>query len=388
MLEVLKKLKNSRQAYAKAEQLQNDDAVEIRYIDSPSNFYVQKVNNIEQFEKLMDEMFAYYNVNQVVPEQLVLGAPCVVKYESAWYRAELLRIDDTTIIVRHVDFGYEQLVKRHLIGNIAEKHLVMPRQAIKCCLKGFENSELSQDKITDQFEMLAEESNIRRRTFSVRVFRIEPDGLNVVNLMAKNLNVMKKLYKLSMPFEQYLSLEKGQFNANITRAESTVSDAIPQQLEKGQVLNSTTVESEDRLQLQRQKKNNNNSTANANSNVNANVSANSNANNNANTNNVANANANEWDKHSSASTSSKDTHSPQGNSKRQLQQARIERKGPDSSLVRRNRDVRIDNSFESRSTSSYTSGMSSPRKANRQNGRNRLDSPRLQNGKQEANKNT
>lgn len=365
MLEVLKKLKNSRQAYAKAEQLQNDDAVEIRYIDSPSNFYVQKVNNIEQFEQLMDEMFAYYNINQLVPEQLVLGAPCVVKCDREWYRAELLRVDDTTIIVRHVDFGYEQHVKRHLIGNIAEKHLLMPRQAIKCCLKGFENSELSQDKITDQFEMLAEESNIRRRTFSVRVFRIEPDGLNVVNLMAKNLNVMKKLYKLSMPFEQYLSLEKGQFNANVTRAESIASDALPQQLEKGQVLNSTTVESEDRMQLQKQKKTNN---------VNANAHA--------------NTNANEWDKHSSASTSSKDTQSQQSGAKRQLQQARVERNGPDGNLMRRSRDIRPDTSFESRSTSSYTSGMSSPRKGNRQNGRNRTDSPRLQNGKMETNKNS
>jgi len=158
MLDVLKKLKNSQQAYAKADQLQNDDAVEIRYIDSPSNFYVQKVNNIKLFEELMDEMFAYYNTNQMVPDQLVLGAPCVVKCDREWYRAELLRVDDATIIVRHVDFGYEQHVKRHLIGIIAEKHLKMPRQAIKCCLKGFENSELSMDNITDQFEMLAEES--------------------------------------------------------------------------------------------------------------------------------------------------------------------------------------------------------------------------------------
>lgn len=367
MLDVLKKLKNTRQAYAKADQLQNDDAVEIRYIDSPSNFYVQKVNNIKQFEQLMDEMFAYYNINQVVPDQLVLGAPCVVKCDSEWYRAELLRVDDSTIIVRHVDFGYEQRVKRHLIGIIAEKHLTMSRQAIKCCLKGFENSELSQDKITDQFEMLAEESNIRRRTFSVRVFRIEPDGLNVVNLLAKNLNVMKKLYKLSMPFEQYLSLEKGQFNSSITRAESIVSDVLPQQLEKGEVLNSTTVESEDRMQmqnqhqqqLQQQKKNANNAN-------------------------------HDWDKHSSASASSKDTHSQQSNSKQrpmQQQQQRVERNAQNNNLVRRSRDPHFDSSFDNRSTSSYTSGMSSPRKGNRQNGRVRMESPRLQNGKLEANKN-
>ncbi|KAH8261357.1 hypothetical protein KR044_007853 [Drosophila immigrans] len=365
MLEVLKKLKNSRQAYAKADQLQDDDAVEIRYIDSPSNFYVQKVNNIKQFEQLMDEMFAYYNTNQKVPEQLVLGAPCVVKCDREWYRAELLRVDDATIIVRHVDFGYEQHVKRHLIGNIAEKHLVMPRQAIKCCLKGFENSELSMDKITDQFEMLAEESNIRRRTFSVRVFRIEPDGVNVVNLLAKNLNVMKKLYKLSMPFEQYLSLEKGQFNANVTRAESLASDVLPQQLQKGEVLNSTTVESEDRMQMQKQQARGKN----------------------------ANINANDWDKHSSASaTSSKDTQSQQSSKRssqqQQPQQPRGERHAPPEHLVRRSRDKQLDSSFDTYSTSSYTSGMSSPRKGNRQNGRIRNESPRLQNGKQEANKNT
>ncbi|KAL7735237.1 hypothetical protein ACLKA6_016144 [Drosophila palustris] len=361
MLDVLKKLKNSQQAYAKADQLQNDDAVEIRYIDSPSNFYVQKVNNIKQFEQLMDEMFAYYNTNQMVPDQLVLGAPCVVKCDREWYRAELLRVDDATIIVRHVDFGYEQHVKRHLIGNIAEKHLVMPRQAIKCCLKGFENSELSMDKITDQFEMLAEESNIRRRTFSVRVFRIEPDGLNVVNLLAKNLNVMKKLYKLSMPFEQYLSLEKGQFNANVTRAESIASDVIPQQLEKGEVLNSTTVESEDRMLMQKQLQTRSK--------------------------NQVNINSNDWDKHSSASASSKDTPSQQSSSKRSQQQQQSSRHPQDNNLVRRSRDINLD-SYENRSTSSYTSGMSSPRKGNRQNGRTRMESPRLQNGKQEANKNT
>lgn len=368
MLEVLKKLKNSRQAYAKADQLQNDDAVEIRYIDSPSNFYVQKVNNIKQFEQLMDEMFAYYNINQVVPDQLILGAPCVVKCDSEWYRAELLRVDDTTIIVRHVDFGYEQRVKRHLIGIIAEKHLTMARQAIKCCLKGFENSDLSQDKITDQFEMLAEESNIRRRTFSVRVFRIEPDGLNVVNLLAKNLNVMKKLYKLSMPFEQYLSLEKGQFNANITRAESIASDALPQQLEKGEVLNSTTVESEDRMQMQKQQQQQHLHQK------------------------KQNHNANDWDKHSSASASSKDTQSQQSSSNKQrsLQQqpVRMERNAQNNNLVRRSREPHLDSSFDTRSTSSYTSGMSSPRKGNRQNGRVRMESPRLQNGKLEANKNT
>ncbi|XP_017015661.2 protein tudor [Drosophila takahashii] len=350
MLELLRQLKNSRQSYAKAEQLMNDDAVEIRFIDSPSNFYVQKVANIGKFEQLMDEMFSYYNANQKVPDQLILGAPCIVKCDQEWYRAEILRVDDS-VIVRHVDFGYEQNVKRHLIGHIAEKHLEMPRQAIKCCLKGFENSELSENKITDQFEMLAEESNIQRRTFSVRIFRIEPDGLNVVNLLAKNLNVMKKLFKLSMPFEQYLSLEKGQFNANNTRAESVVSS----ELDKSLILNSTSiVESENEKQQQPKKEP-------VQQELVVDIPQQARA-------GGGSKNSPDWDKRSSTSAGSKD-------SKRQQQHSQ-------------RFDRHLDSSFETQSTSSYTSGMSSPRKGNRQqNGRTPIQSPR-HNGKPEAIKNT
>ncbi|SPP73490.1 maternal protein tudor [Drosophila guanche] len=343
ILAELKQQKNSLQEYQKADHLLNDDEVEIRYIDSPSNFYVQRVANIGEFQVLMDNMFTYYNINQKVPEKLTLGAPCIVKCDQEWYRAEILRVDDS-VIVRHVDFGYEQTVKRHLIGNIAKEHLKMPRQAIKCCLKGFERSELGQDKITDQFEMLAEESNIRRRTFNVRVFRIEPDGLNVVNLLAKNLNVMKKLYKLSMPFDKYLSLEKGQFTGNNTRAESVVSS----ELDKDLILNSTSiVESEDRehqdqqqqpppQQLQQQQT-------------------------------IRGKASSDWDKRSSASGNSRDSKHPQ-----QLQKI----------------DRNLDSSFDSQSIGSYNSGSSSPRKSSRQNGRSQAQSPRLMNGNQEAKKNT
>ncbi|KAL7739186.1 hypothetical protein ACLKA6_011941 [Drosophila palustris] len=94
--------------------------------------------------------------------------------------------------------------------------------------------------------------------------------------------------------------------------------------------------------------------------------------------NQVNINANDWDKHSSASAISKDTPSQKSNSRRsQQQQQQTSRHPHDNSLVRRSRDINLD-SYESRRTSSFTSGISSPRK----------DSPRMQNSKQEANKNT
>lgn len=271
ILHVLKQIQKTRLVYAKAEPLRNNDIVEIRYIDSPKNFYVQKVDNIPAFEKLMDDMFLYYNKNQNVPNHLALGAPCIVKYDNEWYRAEVMRADSTAIIVRHVDFGYEQKVTKNLLSTIAEKHLKLPRQAVQCCLKGFENNELSKDLATTQFEMLAEESNRQRRSFTVKVFRIQPDGVNLVNLCTKDLNVMKKLYKLSMPFEQYLTLEKEDFNlhaghhaqnghhkgqsenGNKTPSIASSTDvASMHSSKKGHILNSTTLQSEEQRLQQKQ----------------------------------------------------------------------------------------------------------------------------------------
>ncbi|KNC21229.1 Maternal protein tudor [Lucilia cuprina] len=272
ILHVLKQIQKTRLVYAKNEPLRNNDIVEIRYIDSPKNFYVQKVDNIPAFEKLMDDMFLYYNKNQNVPNHLALGAPCIVKYDNEWYRAEVMRADSTAIIVRHVDFGYEQKVTKNLLSTIAEKHLKLPRQAVQCCLKGFENNELSKDLATTQFEMLAEESNRQRRSFTVKVFRIQPDGVNLVNLCTKDLNVMKKLYKLSMPFEQYLTLEKEDFNLHAgghhgqnghhkTHSEngnktpsiaSSTDVASMHSSKKGHILNSTTLQSEEQRLQQKQ----------------------------------------------------------------------------------------------------------------------------------------
>ncbi|XP_075166866.1 tudor domain containing protein [Haematobia irritans] len=273
ILHVLKQIQKTRLVYAKAEPLRSNEIVEIRYIDSPKNFYVQKVDNIPMFEKLMDDMFLYYNKNQNVPNHLPLGAPCIVKYENEWYRAEVMRADATAIIVRHVDFGYEQQVTKNLLSTIAEKHLKLPRQAVQCCLKGFENNELNKALATTQFEMLAEESNRERRSFTVKVFRIQPDGVNLVNLCTKDLNVMKKLYKLSMPFEQYLSLEKEDFNLNsnhhpkslgenghhktpsIASSTDVTSVHSSSKGKGGHILNSTTVHSEElRMQQQQQNK--------------------------------------------------------------------------------------------------------------------------------------
>lgn len=372
IIEVLKQIQKCRLVYAKAEPLQNNDIVEIRFIDSPKHFYVQKVVNIGEFEKLMDDMFFYYNKNQKVPNQLALGAPCIVKFENEWYRAEVMRADATAIIVRHVDFGYEQKVTKNLLSTIAEKHLKLPRQAVQCCLKGFENNELNKDMATTQFEMLAEESNRRRRSFTVKVFRIQPDGVNLVNLCTKDLNVMKKLYKLSMPFEQYLTLEKDDFNVHSHNGHTAKSEMngsgggrkTPSSIassnevssvhssKKGNILNSTTLQCDERQHKQQHTNKNQNQQQQRYQNNHINPS--------------------DWDKHSSASSSvdNRDSRSSSSEHKQLGKRGQKHRQQPQQQL-----NVSITSSSDKRSNGSGSGGGGH---INKQQRGNNLP-PRLQN---------
>ncbi|XP_011177865.2 maternal protein tudor [Zeugodacus cucurbitae] len=401
VLDVLKDIQKCRLVYPKSEILNNNDIVEIRYIDSPKHFYVQKVDNIAKFEKLMDDMFLYYNKNQVVPNHLALGAPCIVKFENEWYRAEVMRADSTAIIVRHVDFGYEQKVTKNLLSNIAEKHLKLPRQAIQCCLKGFENNELSKDLATNQFEMLAEESNRQRRSFTVKVFRIQPDGVHLVNLCTKDLNVMKKLYKLSMPFEQYLTLEKEEFNihahnghqqrksgghenGNKTPSIASSNDVASLHSSKkaGQILNSTTLQSEEQLQQrpqqqQQQQQARKTNTRNTNSKSGSATGS-------APASSVQGTLSVEWDKQSSASSmDNRDSRSSSSELKhgkrQQQQQQRQGRNAPLTPLMQANLNVSNSSSgvADRRSVASSASNVSSYNQKQR-NGGNQVP-PRFQN---------
>ncbi len=400
VLDVLKDIQKCRLVYPKSENLNNNDIVEIRYIDSPKHFYVQKVDNISKFEKLMDDMFLYYNKNQVVPNHLALGAPCIVKYDNEWYRAEVMRADSTAIIVRHVDFGYEQKVTKNLLSNIAEKHLKLPRQAIQCCLKGFENNELSKDLATNQFEMLAEESNRQRRSFTVKVFRIQPEGVHLVNLCTKDLNVMKKLYKLSMPFEQYLTLEKEEFNihshnghqqrqsaghenGNKTPSIASSNDVASLHSSKkaAPILNSTTLQSEEQLQQRPQQQQQQQQQSRKTNSRNTN-SKSGNAVSSAPTSSVQGTLSVEWDKQSSASSmdnrDSRSSSSELKHGKRQQQQ-RQGRNAPHTPTMQANLNVSNSSSggADRRSVGSGASNVSSHNQKTR-SGANQIP-PRFQN---------
>lgn len=158
----------------------------------------------------------------------VKGIACAVKFENAWYRAEVIGESGSRVHIRHVDFGNERSVDKSQLYAINEKLVEVPPQAVHCCLKGFENADSLSDSATVQLEMLAETSDNERRHFKCIVMDQRlPDGAILVNLIdctiRPKLNMMKRLFRLSMPFNTYFGLEK-EMSSSATPAHANVNN--------------------------------------------------------------------------------------------------------------------------------------------------------------------
>ncbi|XP_019393646.1 PREDICTED: tudor domain-containing protein 6 [Crocodylus porosus] len=88
------------------------------------------------------------------------GAICIVKSseDEKFYRAEIRSIKGTSLIVRHVDYGTEEVVDREVVRQVPDELLAIPNQAFACRLSGFDSSEGSWiSEIKDKFhDMIAE----------------------------------------------------------------------------------------------------------------------------------------------------------------------------------------------------------------------------------------
>lgn len=66
------------------------------------------------------------------------GIACVAKYtvDGAWYRGQVLNIEDSEVDILFVDYGNQQRTPTSLVKVIEEDFVVMPSQAYHCSLSG------------------------------------------------------------------------------------------------------------------------------------------------------------------------------------------------------------------------------------------------------------
>lgn len=228
MLNRLKCLASDTPKFIEPTPLNDSDFVVIRYVESPKLFYVQRTKNIVEYENLMDKL-CHYCLTAPTLNNFQTGIACAARFKNdlEWYRAEIVNVDGSAAMIRFVDYGIELKADVNSLKKIRNDFLLIPKQAVRCCLFGFESLQTCSSSSQDQMELLAEDALGERRNFRVKIHGNMNDAI-LVNLTDEsqlpNLDLSLRMLQLSLPqksFRQYeLQLQNKVTNPRSTNVQS------------------------------------------------------------------------------------------------------------------------------------------------------------------------
>lgn len=207
VLEILQDKMSDLNTYPAAPSLEKGDKVVIRTTMNARKFFVQRHDNLPQFERMMDDLFQFCT-STPQPKKLPTKGTCCAATDNGdeWYRAIVLDVLDAEHVqVQFVDFGMEWKCCLSGLRELATQFLEMPRQAIECCLADFETVADVSEITAEQMNLLIEDSNRELIPYEVKLRRSLPNGVYVLDLhnRAKDLSVSLSVYKLAMPRGSY-----------------------------------------------------------------------------------------------------------------------------------------------------------------------------------------
>lgn len=120
------------------------------------------------------------------------GLPCGLFYEDSFYRGEIISdfSHGTVVQVKHIDYGFIHMIDRKNVFIIPSELLSLPRQAIHCGLKGFENERNGNfDGYVSKLKSLP-----NRQQFYVNIFEKTRDGKYILHLKCEeSANVVRSV---------------------------------------------------------------------------------------------------------------------------------------------------------------------------------------------------
>lgn len=220
--------------------LNDDDFVVIRYVESPKLFCVQQTKNIVEYNAMMDKLCHYCMTAPSLTKHHI-GIACAARFknDSEWYRAEIVNVNGNSALIRFVDYGIELKNEISTLKEIRYDFLMMPKQAVRCCLFGFDLVQTPSSSSQDQMELLAEDSLGERRNFRVKIHG-NVDETILVNLTDESqlpyLDLSMRMLQLSMPqksFRQYelqLQYKKPNSRSTVTPINAPPADSVDHHL--------------------------------------------------------------------------------------------------------------------------------------------------------------
>ncbi|KAM9342298.1 RING finger protein 17 [Pholidichthys leucotaenia] len=176
----------------------------VSHINSPADFYIQLVDNMESFllsAKLQD----VYNAASVLAEDELSiycpasGQACVALFEGLWYRAQIIGLHGgRKVEVQYVDFGNKEVLSVYDLRKIKDEFLALPAMAIHCCLSDVipVSEETWSDACTKKFITIAHQKLViiiatgvvsKHDPMPVQLLMGDLDGLqtNIAELLVK-----------------------------------------------------------------------------------------------------------------------------------------------------------------------------------------------------------
>lgn len=188
--------------------------VKVCYVATVQEFYVQ----LEDSNALIKYDLLYYELERSMPQspslsQLKVGQCCGVQIEHEWFRGQIIALNGgrNGAKVLLIDFGIVEECPAKSIRLLTKQFTAEPAFAYRCCLKGFEHGDVSENIIT-QFDIFCNDGKGNRRVFKMLIDSFDSDDkIYIVELDDESVrpaaNVNKILLKNSRPLAETITLE-------------------------------------------------------------------------------------------------------------------------------------------------------------------------------------
>lgn len=202
--------------------------VKVCYITSVQEFFVQ----IQDQTQLLNYDINYYDLERLMPKapqlsQLKVGQCCGVCIDTEWFRGQIIGVFNSrgSASVLIVDFGTVEEIPAKSIRLLTPKFIEQPPFAYRCCLKGFENGDVSEN-INTQFDIFCNDGQGERRIFKMLIDSFNDNRGYIVDLEDESVrppaNVNKILLKNSRPLAETITLENAKKRQSQQKKETVV----------------------------------------------------------------------------------------------------------------------------------------------------------------------
>ncbi|XP_052810879.1 RING finger protein 17-like [Mya arenaria] len=201
----------------------------VSYAGTPDRFYIQELgeeaNYLATMMAHLQDTYAKQNKDswQIIYPQI--GMICVSQFSSdgMWYRARVIELPgNKDVVVHYVDYGNTERVSFFNIRKILDSFLILPAQAIPCCLKDVAQPEEGWTNECLQFWS----DLVTMQKFVMKVISVE----SVLGVVLRDPNIEDMYHSINISLvEKDMADSTGRWSApqNMTELQSSIKEVVP-----------------------------------------------------------------------------------------------------------------------------------------------------------------